>query len=93
MKPSYSENLSLQNQAIKILNPVKAPDIAYQPEKAFFPLRLDPSDNKIKPSFQNEICVKKFIMCLKWEKRLLFFPDLTWFHMNGFGLMKLPDIK
>jgi hypothetical protein len=70
-----------------------APDIGFQAEKAFFPLRVDPSDNKIKPSYQSKVCVKKFIVCLKWEKRTLFFPDLEWFYQLGFGLYKLPDLK
>lgn len=72
---------------------VPAPDIAVQPDKAFFPLRVDPSDGQIRPSYQNEICVKRFVVCLKWEKRTLFFPDLTWFYQNGFGLYKMPEIK
>lgn len=89
-----SEKSSLPSQAMGITSPIKAPDIAYQPEKAFFPLRLDTSDGEIKPSFQNEICAKKILgICYRWEKRLLFFSELDWFFMNGFGLMKLPEIK
>ena len=85
----------MSSQAIKITDPlaIKAPDIAYQPEKAFYPLRLDPSDGKIKPSYQNDICIKEFVVCWKYEKRLLYFPSLEWFLHNGFGLYKIPDIK
>ena len=90
--PSDSLNLLSQN-ALEINNPIPAPDIGVQPDKAFFPLRLDPSDNKIKPSFQSQVCVKKFVICLKYEKRTLFFSDLEWFYANGFGLSKLPEIK
>lgn len=85
----------MSSQAIKIIDPltIKAPDIAYQPEKAFYPLRLDPSDGKIKPSYQNELCIKKFIVCIKYEKRTLFFEELEWFYHSGFGLYRIPDIK
>lgn len=71
----------------------KAPDIALNPEDAFFPLRSDPSDGKVKPSYQYDLCVKKFIVCLKFEKRTVFFEDLTWFYQNSFGLKKIPGIK
>lgn len=92
-KPTSSQN-SLSENVIQANNPtVKAPDIAFEPEKAFFPLRLDPSDNKFKPSYQNEVCIKKFVICLKWEKRTLFFEDLTWFYQLGFGLYKMRDLK
>lgn len=85
---------SLSENALEANNPLsKAPDISIQPEKAFFPLRVDPSDGKIKPSYQNEVCVKKFILCIKWEKRTLFFNDLDWFYQVGFGLYKMPEIK
>lgn len=82
---------SLSESAIAINRP--APDIATHPESAFYPLRIDPFDNKIKPSFQSMICVKKFIICIKWEKRTLFFGDLEWFFSNGFGLKKIEHIK
>lgn len=92
-KQSNSQSLLSEN-AIQANSPtVKAPDIAFEPEKAFFPLRVDPVDGKFKPSYQSEICVKKFLMCLKWEKRTLFFDDLTWFYQLGFGLYKLPGLK
>lgn len=89
--PSYSsKNIAVNDGTTAVLI---APDIAYNPEDAFYPLRLDPSDNKIKPSYQSKVCVKRFIVCTSWEKRTLFFPDLTWFMANGFGLQKLPDLK
>lgn len=90
--PTYSsQNIVKSNDSTLVLI---APDIAYQPEKAFFPLRVDPSDNKIKPSYQNEVCIKKFLgICTKWEKRTLFFNEMEWFLSLGFGLYKMPDIK
>lgn len=85
---------SLSESVIQANNPMaKAPDIALNPEDAFFPLRSDPSDGKVKPSYQYDLCVKKFIVCLKFEKRTVFFEDLTWFYQNSFGLKKIPGIK
>ncbi len=90
--PPYSSQNIANNNDTKIV--LIAPDIAYQPEKAFYPLRRDPSDNKIKPSYQNKVCVKKFLgICAKWERRTLFFEDLEWFYQLGFGLYGLPEIK
>ena len=82
---------SLSESAIAANKP--GPDIGTDPESAFFPLRIDPSDNKIKPSFQSQVCVKTFIVCIKWEKRTLFFDDLSWFRSTGFGLKKIEHIK
>lgn len=82
---------SLSESAIVVNKP--GPNIATDPESAFFPLRIDPSDNKIKPSFQSQVCVKTFIVCIKWEKRTLFFDDLSWFRATGFGLKKIEHIK
>ena len=85
---------SLSESAIQANNPTaKAPDIAINPEQAFFPLRIDPLNGKYKPSYQSQVCVKKFIVCIKWEKKTLFFEDLTWFYQLGFGLYKIPDLK
>lgn len=70
-----------------------APDIAYNPEDAFFPLRIDSKDNKIKPSFQSQECVKKFVVCLKWKKKTVYFDDLSWFYQLNFVLMKEPKLR
>lgn len=82
---------SLSESAIVANKP--GPNIATDPESAFYPLRIDPSDNKIKPSFQSQVCVKTFIVCIKFEKRTLFFDDLSWFRATGFGLKKIEHIK
>ena len=87
MQNSLLENVIQANSPI-----VKAPDIGFEAEKAFFPLRIDPLDGKYKPSYQSRVCVKKFLVCLNWEKRTLFFDDLTWFYQLGFGLYKLPEL-
>ena len=81
---------SLSANVIAINKP--GPDIATDPESAFFPLRIDPSDNKIKPSFQSKVCVKRIIVCIKFEKRTLFFENLDWFYANRFGLKKMPTL-
>ena len=93
LKPLSLQN-SLSESAIQANSPIaKAPDIAMNPEQAFFPLRVDPLDGKHKPSYQSQVCVKKFIVCIKWEKKTLFFEDLTWFYQLGFGLYKIPGLK
>lgn len=79
----------LSEKALQVNSPIPAPDIAINPQDASFPLRVDPFDGQIRPSYQNEICVKRFVICVKWEKRTLFFPDLTWFMHNGFELRKM----
>jgi hypothetical protein len=92
---SLSSKTLAENDGAKIiaLSDSLSPDIAYNPEDAFFPLRIDPKDGKIKPSYQSEICTKKFVICLKWKKKTLYFDDLSWFHHLGFGLMKMPRLK
>jgi hypothetical protein len=87
---SNSENCSLEkDQILNKREPLEIPDIAFNVENAFYPLRVDPKDGEIKPSYQSEICTKKFIVCVKWSKRTVFFDDLSWFHANGFGLKKV----
>jgi hypothetical protein len=91
-----SNQQSLQNLSSENVtqSSIPAPDIGLNPNKTFFPLRLDLSDNQYKPSFQSEICIKKFIgICTKWQKRTLFFSELEWFYINNFGLCKLPEVK
>ena len=88
MMPKSSQN-SLSKSTIEANSPVQAPDIGFNPEDAFYPLRIDPSDKKIKPSYQYQECVKRFLICLKWEKKTLYFDDLDWFFQNSFGLKKM----
>lgn len=63
------------------------PEIPFNIEEAFFPLRLN-KDGKIVPSYQWNVCVKKFIVCLKWEKKTVYIEDLSWFKDHDFGLTK-----
>jgi len=66
---------------------LEAPSIPFDREKAFYPLRRD-EFGVIRPSYQYRECVKRFVVCLKWETKKVFFTDLEWFYSNGFGLSK-----
>jgi hypothetical protein len=67
---------------------VEAPKIPINPDDAFFPLRYNPETKKYEPSYQWNECVKRFVVCIKWEKKRVYFPDLEWFYLNGWGLSK-----
>jgi hypothetical protein len=64
-----------------------SPKIPINPDEAFFPLRKDKT-GAILPSYQWMECRKRFVICLKWEKRTEYYADLSWFHANDFGLTK-----
>jgi hypothetical protein len=64
-----------------------APEIPFNREDAFYPLRRNES-GQIVPTYQWRLCVKKFIWCTKWETKKVEFVDLEWFMANGFGLSK-----
>lgn len=66
---------------------LEAPQIPFEREKAFYKLRRD-EFGIIRPSYQFDECKKRFIFCLKWETKTIFFSDLEWFYQNGFGLSK-----
>lgn len=64
------------------------PDIPYHNTDAFYPLRRSKKDpSKILPTYQWKECVKKFVVCLKWETKRVEL-DLEWFLDNKFGLSK-----
>jgi hypothetical protein len=67
------------------------PFIPFDINKAFLPLRKD-KDGKINPSYQWRVCKKKFIWCLEWEPKRVYFYDLQWFLDNGYGLTKRPAL-
>lgn len=69
-----------------------APDIPIDARKAFFPLRQR-EDGKILPSYQVRTCVKKFIVCTKWQLKTIWFEDISWFLSNEYGLMIMPRLK
>ena len=64
-----------------------APDIPFNKDEAFFPLRVK-TDGKIVPSYQWRECTKRFVVCLSWQKKIIYFEDLSWFQANGYGLKK-----
>jgi hypothetical protein len=64
-----------------------APNIPFNTDEAFFPLRQR-EDGKILASYQWRECTKRFVVCVKWEKKRVYFEDLSWFLSNGFGLTK-----
>jgi len=66
-----------------------APEIPFNINEAFFPLRKN-STGKIVPSYQWRECVKKFVVCLKWEKKTVYYDDLNWFYLNDYGMVKRP---
>jgi hypothetical protein len=83
--PKVSSNTLVKTEDSKLIH--IAPDIPFNKDQAFFPLRLN-EDGKILPSYQWRVCAKKVIFCLKWEKRIVYFDDLSWFHANEYGLSK-----
>jgi hypothetical protein len=64
-----------------------APEIPFNPEDAFFPLRRN-KGGKIVPTYQWRECGKRIIICLRWDNKRVEFNDLEWFMANGFGLAK-----
>lgn len=56
--------------------------------EAFFPLRYR-EDGKILPSYTWRECKKRFVVCLSWENKIVYFENLEWFQANGFGITKL----
>ena len=68
---------------------IQEPKIPFSNQMAFYQLRRR-ADGKILPSYQWRECVKKFIICTKWEAKTVYFEDLEWFLHNEFGLIKRP---
>jgi hypothetical protein len=83
--PKVSSNTLVKTEGSKVIH--MAPDIPFNKDQAFFPLRLN-EDGKILPSYQWRVCTKRIIFCLKWEKKTVYFDDLSWFHANEYGLSK-----
>jgi len=87
--PSSPNPSSNTQQKIEIKN-LDSPQIPFSNQKAFYQLRKR-SDGKILPSYQWRVCVKKIILCTKWEMKTVYYEDLSWFMANEFGLMKRPN--
>jgi hypothetical protein len=74
------------------VRPGQKPEIPITPEKAFFPLRINPQ-GKIVPSYAWRECTRKLVVCLKWKQKIIYFEDLEWFYAGEYGLMKRPSLK
>lgn len=64
-----------------------APEIPINPDVAFFPLRMN-EQGKIMPSYQWRECVRRFVICTKWQLKTVYFEDLSWFYANDYGVTK-----
>jgi hypothetical protein len=78
-----------ENKELLIAQP---PEIPFDRERAFFPLRINIATGNTVPSYQWRVCVKRFVVCLKWEAKTVYFEDLEWFRLNSFGLSKRRSI-
>lgn len=81
--PLSSQNLVSDKDSNLVLI---APDIPINVDDAFFPLKRDPSDDKIYPSYQWRECAKRFIWCTEWKAKTVYFKDLEWFLIKDMGL-------
>jgi hypothetical protein len=81
--PSLSSNTQEKSESYN------QPEIPFNINEAFFPLRKNES-GEIVPSYQWKECTKKFIVCLRWEKKTVYYNDLNWFFLNDYGLVKRP---
>ena len=89
---SPSQNSLFQNPQNNIQT--SPPDVPLNPDNSFFPLRRDSSDGKIYVSYRHEPCVKRFLgICTKRILKLVFFKDLEWFYLKGYGLSKGKDLS
>lgn len=74
----------------QIKNPeATAPEIPLAVDQAFFPLRRH-EDGNIYPSYSWDVCMKRFIVCLKWQTKIIYIKDMEWFLNNDWGLIKRP---
>lgn len=85
--PNLSSTSIAKSESSELVHISGEPKIPFAREDAFYPLRVR-GDGEILPSYQWKECVKRFIVCTRWEKRTVFFEDLSWFKAAGFGLSK-----
>ena len=85
LKKSLPEQ-SLGGELVQVTG--SAPEIPFNREDAFYPLRRNPETGNIVPSYSWRECEKRFIWCTQWGQKIIFFEDLSWFEANGFGLKK-----
>jgi hypothetical protein len=92
LSPEISQSILAKSESASLVQieskiNLSKPDVPFNPDSAFFPLRKD-VDGLIYPSRQWRVCKKSFIWCLKWEVKKVYFKDLEWFLANGYGLSK-----
>ena len=66
----------------------EGPEIPFNREDAFYPLRENPTTGNIVPSYSWRECTKRIIVCMKWTPKIVYFEDMSWFQANDFGLTK-----
>ena len=86
--PQHSPNLLSPKQENSLAPVIVPPEIPFDRNNAFFPLRINPETGNTVPSYRWRVCSKKFVVCLKWEPKTVYFEDLEWFRLNDFGLSK-----
>lgn len=79
--------LSNSQEKTEANDSLDSPQIPFNVSEAFFPLRQR-DDGKIFPSYQWKECKKRIIFCIKYEKKTIYYEDLSWFYANEFGLTK-----
>jgi|694.fasta_scaffold21525_6 hypothetical protein len=87
--PSSPDHSSCSQEKIEVSQGSK-PEIPMALDKAFFPLRVSPK-GKIVPSYSWDECVSRFVVCLKWKQKIVYFEDLEWFYSGEYGLSKRPS--
>lgn len=92
LSPEISQSILAKSESsslvqIKSEASFNGPDVPFNPDSAFFPLRKD-VNGIIYPSRQWRACKKSFIWCIEWEVKKVYFKDLEWFLANGYGLAK-----
>lgn len=88
--PSSSFPSIQESEHVLASNAHNAPKIPFDVAEAFYPLRRN-KDGKIVPTFQWDECVRRFVLCTKWEVKRVEFTDaeMEWALANGMGLFKL----
>lgn len=81
-----SKQTYLQKEPL-LQSDIEKPVIPFALDEAYLVLRTD-SDGVIKPSYRFKECKKRILICVKWEMKTVWFNDLSWFMINGWGLTK-----
>jgi hypothetical protein len=63
------------------------PYIPFAIDEAYLKLRRD-EYGIIRPSYRFKECEKRILVCVKWKIKTVWFNELEWFMINGWGLSK-----